>query len=436
MKTASPTERPGPAWLIQTWQELTEQLGVDPTDPLCRNIERLGTAWNDELYLHVCRALDHLRRARGSMLHRSDRMPPPSAFEEGVLLGGVPLPGGKVTRLLVSPLTFPLPTVICGLPGSGKTWLARLILAAAYPTTRILVFDPNRSYRLCCGDSSDWLSIDWQTLRLNPLVPPPDYGLEAWLSEKLDQLARGELLHSRYLLARRLDELLEAATRRAEPGEPFPYPSLFDLRDDLAHRKCRPGSKEEMYRESALNVLDGRIRSTQHVFDCAQGMEKLVTNTRVRIDTEGLSPVPSVDFFITHLMHYVCRARAHAVRNEPPPLHTLILLEEAQTLLESRSINITFYQELLLVARALGVGFLFIVQDISRIDPIVLAACANYFVFSQSSANNKRVVRDLLSLSPRECDLLGNLVPGECFVRFTQHPRFSYPFLARILPYE
>jgi DNA helicase HerA-like ATPase len=161
-------------------------------------------------------------------------------------------------------------------------------------------------------------------------------------------------------------------------------------------------------------------------------MESLLTDTRARISTEGLAPIESLQFVVTHLLHYVCRRRETAPLTEPPTLHTLILIEEAQTLLQKNGENIAYYQELLLRARALGVGFVFVCQDISRIDPIILAACSNLFVFGQASTDDKTTCQKVLDLSARETGLLGELPVGEAFIRFIGHPAFPWAFHGRI----
>ncbi|MCC6486220.1 MAG: ATP-binding protein [Candidatus Hydrogenedentes bacterium] len=238
-------------------------------------------------------------------------------------------------------------------------------------------------------------------------------------------------MHSKYLIQILVNDLVNTAVKFAAGG-PVILPALLCLRDALASMKCKPWSPDERYRLAALNVVTGRIASTGKVFDCSAGMEPLLTNTRARISTEGLAPIESLQFVVTHLLHYVCRRRETAPLTEPPALHTLVLIEEAQTLLQKNGENIAYYQELLLRARALGVGFVFVCQDISRIDPIILAACSNLFIFGQASADDKQTCQKVLDLSPRETSLLGELPVGEAFIRFIGHPSFPWAFHARI----
>ena len=416
------------------------ELGLNPADPVCRNIRRLGLVWNEALYRRVRRAMGRLELAREASPHISDRVPPPGIFQGDINIAVAPTPGGTATPVSIRADRLTTHTLVVGLPGGGKTWFVRWLMAclvAAYPWIRMLVFDPNDSYAAFCSNPRLWLSAPWHDLRLNPFVPPHRYAPNLWLAECVDLLSRGELMHSKYLVGTRLDMLVSEARRAAGSATDFTYPSLIDLRDDLANRKCRPGSKEDQYRESALNVLDGRVRSTGALYDCAKGMEPLLTDTRARVSTKGLSPITTLDFVVTNLIHYVCRARSIHPAPEPPQLHTLIVIEEAQSLLEHRAWGgITFYQETLLKARGLGVGFVLVTQDISHIDPLVLAAVSNHFVFAQSSARNKRAVRDTLDLSHHETGLLGELQPGECFIKFAGHPTWPHAFLARIPSHE
>ena len=81
------------------------------------------------------------------------------------------------------------------------------------------MFDLNR---MGVQDSSVWLSIDWQTLRLNP-VPPPDYELGCGSTKRSTNWLAANF-STRYL--RHEDLTSRAATRRAEPGT-VPYPRFI-----------------------------------------------------------------------------------------------------------------------------------------------------------------------------------------------------------------
>ncbi len=416
-------------------RKVTQELGVGPSDPIYKDLELLEAHWNDRLYAHVKRALDNRMAARNAIPRVGDRIPAPETLIGELLIAIFVTLTGNPAPVCISPDRLVLHTLVAGLPGMGKTFFCRLLLtmiAAACPHVRILIFDPNRSYETLCSDPWIWLSVPWDGIKLGPFVPPPGYPLDRWISEKVDQFCRGELMASRYLFARRLDELIAEARMRADPSGAFVYPAFDDVRENLTRKRCPSWSPEERYRQSLLNVLDGRIRTSGSVYNCSTGMESLLTDTRARISTDGLAPLQSLEFLVTHLIHYACRRRAVQPLVEPPQLHTLIVIEEAQTLLQKHGDNIAYYQELLLKARALGVGFIFVCQDISRIDPIVLAACSNLFVFGQASADDKHTCQKPLDLSPRETALLSELNVGEVFIRLIGHPTFPWPFLARI----
>lgn len=408
------------------WITATEELGLSSACQLCQDIQRLGIHHNQALHNSVIRRLDRLLAARDALPFVGDRIPQPETFAEGVPIAIIDTPSGEPTLVRIPLDRLCTHAVIVGLPGAGKTHICRILLSQLPRHIRVLIFDPNRSYQTLCSDPTRWLSIDWEDTRQNPLLAPPGYPEHKWLNEKNDLFCRGELLHSRYLLANRLDKLFEAAHSR--PG-PFVCPGLFDLRNELLHR-CRPGSREEAYRESLLNIIDGRLRATGEVYDCAAGMEAALINSRVRISTEGLMPTQTLRFFLDNLIHHVARTRSLATLPDPPQLHTVIVVEEAQTLL-AKSGDIAFYQELLLRARSLGVGFVLLAQSIADIDPLVLAAVSNFFVFAQSTNESKRAVRSILDLSKQEMELLGRLSTGRCYIRFTGHPDFPHPFIAR-----
>lgn len=412
-----------------------ERYGQSKTSQLYRDVERLASYWSEPLHRLVQRALKNLEAVRQSVPRLSDRIPPPDVFVGSIFIAMVLALTGQYIPIPFDIDLFTLHSIVAGTPGRGKTFFCRLILdllAHLAPHLRIMVFDPNRSYARTCADPHLWATLTWNIARLGVFAPPPGYPIEQWITEKAEQFCRGELISSRYLFSRRLDALFEAARRRTSETTGLIYPSFHDLRDNLMYAKCRPGSVEERYRESLLNVVDGRIRTSGSIYDCSSGMESLLTKTRVRISTEGLAPIQSLEFFETHLIHYACRRRSLEPLVEPPTLHTLIVLEEAQTLLQKHGDNIAYYQELLLKARSLGIGFVFICQDISSIDPLVLAACSNFFVFGQSSFDDKKACQNLLDLSARETAMLSEISVGECFIRLSGHSEWPYPFLARI----
>lgn len=419
-------------------REATENLGLPRGHVAFKLIDQLARYPNETLYQQLLRIIGPLRESRRITYHRGDRTPPPDVLQNGIPVAGVTQPDGSVSPVCLqfSPLEYPH-ALACGLTGKGKTYLVRRILqfiATQMPWVRILLFDPNRSYAYLASDPA-WLSVDWQNLRLNPIVPPVGYPMEYWMPGFVDVFARRELMHSKYLFTRRLDDLIHAAIVRTPTGADVVYPSLFDVREDLENMKCRSRwGREENHRESLLNVLDGRLRATSEVYRCAQGMEAPMTDTRVRISTEGLAPVETLQFFINNLIHYLYRRRSLAPIMEPPELHTLLVVEEAQVLLQKTAEErpLAYYQELMLKARAAGIGTLLIAQDIGRIDPVVLAAVSNYFLFAQSSMGNIAVAQKMLSLSNQEASLLGSLATGEVFIRFVGHRDWPYPFLARI----
>lgn len=413
-----------------------EHLGLSADDPVRRRIRRLQKVWDTSEFKRIRCAIANLRATRTELHRIGVHVPPIGVLDGDLLLGEAPTPHYVATPVCLQSFRLLLGTLIIGLIGAGKTTACRRIVnlvAELLPHVHILLFDPNRSYVETCHNPRLWLNTPWHDISINPLRAPNNYPYEQWINLQLDVLSRGELLHSRYLLAQRLQKLFKAATvPRIDDGACLP-PTLYELRDDLANHRCRPGSREEAYRESALNVLDGRLRTSGAIYDCCRGQEDILTRSRVRIDVEGISPIESYRFLLTNLIHYAFRRRCVEPLLEPPELHTLIVIEEAQTLLKSREDSpLSLYQELLLKSRSLGIGYVFVTQDVSRIDPIVLAGMSNFFVFAQASAEDKLLVQRLLDLAPRETALLGELQSGECFGKFVSHSHWPYPFVMKV----
>ena len=418
-------------------RECERHLGLAPDHDIRQKIASLDLYWNEDILAFVQRAVDEIRAHRARCDHAGRYIPPPRALAGDLVVGEAISPLADKARVAVPSDHLIFNMLVSGLIGAGKTHFVRLLLSLLVkvrPDVNIILFDPNNSYADMCSPPL-WVSLDWTACRFNRLCAPPGYPYPLWKSEVVDAFCRGELLHSKYLLARRVDELFETVGNPEVDDGASPMPSLFDLRDDLALPKGRPGSKDDSYRSSSLNVLDGRLRSTGSVYDCGRGMELPLTNTRARISTLGLSPVESLQFFITGLLHYAYRRRCVAPALFPPSLHTLVVGEEAQTLLERREgAPIALYQEMLLRSRTLGLGYVFLCQDLARIDPVVFSGITNYLLFAQSSAANKRMAQHILDLDARETGLLSELSLGECFVKFVGHPDWPYPFTARIAP--
>lgn len=417
-----------------------EELGLPASHIVFRHLNHLEKDWQPVLLRQVERCVERLRAERDKLDRISDHVPPGGVFDDGNLpVGESPTPYGSPTPVSLHSNSCPTHWLMAGTPGSGKTTLVRLVLTllvAACPWVPILVFDPNRSYEAQCRDPRTWVSIPYYETRINVFRAPAGYAYGPWRPQKIDALGRGELLHSRYLMEKRLDRMfIEAGVPERDDGKCL-APSLVDLRDDLATRHEKPGSRDEAYRTAALNVINGRIHTTGiEVYNCSRGMEDTLTNSRVRVDTHGLSPPESLEFFETGLIHYLYGRRSLEPLVEPPVLRALVVVEEAQVLLGRHAhTNIALYQEILLKSRSLGIGFVFVAQDLEDIDPRVVSAICNFAVFRQSSAPNKRLARDLLDLSPRETELLGRLPTGECFVKMGGHPRWPFPFLMRVTP--
>ena len=412
-----------------------ERFGLGDEHLVMRHLQRLEIYWEQSLLEQVQTCLKRLEAERAKIERIGDRVPPNDTFRSvELLVGEVTTPHGIPTRVLLDSSNLLLGMLVTGLRGAGKTTFVRLLLqliVTCYPFVRILLFDPNKSYVETCSNPRRWINIPWQEVRTNPLRAPIGYPYDSWINASTDMLGRGELLHSKYLIQKRITDLFkEAHIPEKDDGICLP-PSLYDLRDDLANRRERPGSREEGYRQAALNLIQGRVATTSNTYSCNRGMEDPLTESRVRLDMEGLSPLESMEYFITRFILYTYCRLTIAPRIEPPQLHTLIIVEESQTLLGKHG-NLALYQEILLKARPLGVGFLFITQSMTEIDPIIFASLSSFLVFAQSSASNKRLAKDILDLSQRETQMLGCLRVGECFVKLTSHPTWPYPFVMRV----
>lgn len=367
-------------------------------------------------------------------------VPAPDVFPtDGLPIGEAPRPAGPPSPVRLPASLLLLGVLAMGMIGAGKSTFVRRILAQLslmFSHVRLLVLDPNSTYAsLVDTQPGRWLRIPWETVRLNPLCAAKGIPYVRWIPRAIDILSGAELMHSRYLLIRRVERLFERAGVPAIDDGASPVPSLFDLRQDLETRRERPGSREEGYRAAALTVLDGRVRSTGDLFRAGRGMEHLLTTSRVILDVRGLAPLESQIYLTTHLCNYLCETRASAPAVDPPELAAWVVLEEAQTLMQRGDPHrIPFWRELLTRSRSCGVGYCLVGHHISGIDPLIASVMGTTAVFSQTSDKNKRAAADILDLSPRERELLSRLAVGSCLFRMAGHAPFPHPFLLNVAP--
>jgi hypothetical protein len=423
-------------YLLELDRLLKERHGLPGNHPMRRQVKLLQTVWDSEILQRVMNAVKRLEAERVRAYYLGERIPSPEDFCGDLTLGHAVDASGRTDPVAFNSDRFTGHGIVCGLPGHGKSYLCRLLLmliAKRLPWMRILVYDPNQTYReMVTREPGTWLWLPWEKCRLNCLVPPKGFPYALWGPSAIDVLTRGELAHSRYVLARAVEHLYAEAHLPEYDDGISPVPSLFDLCDYLARHRRLFGVKDS-YIQSALTVLSGRLDTTGSVYDCARGMESVLTNSRVCISTQNCSPLETYRAFINGLNHYAYWQCSMEPLLDPPELHTLIVVEESQVLLERRGdASIGFHLEMLLRSRALGIGFLFVAQDISHIDTGILAGINNYFCFTQGTRGNKELVQKMLDLSPRETALLSELPVGMCFARVMGDTKFPYPFLLQV----
>lgn len=423
-------------YLLELDRFLKERHGLPRNHPLRRQVKLLQTVWDSEMLQRVNNASKRLEAERVRVYYLGERIPSLEDFCGDLPIGYALGIEGKTTPVRFNSNRLTGHLLACGLPGHGKSYFCRLLIsliAARLPWVRIILYDPNQTYReMITREPGTWLWLPWDKCRLNSLVPPKGFPYALWGSSAIDVLTRGELAHSRYVLARAAEHLYAEAHLPEFDDGISPVPSLFDLRDYLLSHKHSFGVKDS-YIQSALTVLSGRLDTTGKVYDCARGMEHVLTNSRVCISTQNCSPLETYRAFINGLNHYAYWQRSMEPLLDPPELHTLIVVEESQVLLERHGdASVGFHLEMLLKSRPFGVGFLFIAQDISHIDTGILAGINNYFCFTQGTRGNKELVQKMLDLSPRETALLSELPVGMCFARFMGDINFPYPFLLQV----
>jgi hypothetical protein len=306
-------------------------------------------------------------------------------------------------------------------------------LAGISPTTRFLMFDPNASYASLCCEYTDILRVAWYELRLNPFVAPVGYPYKLWMARQVALLGEGELLHSRYLIQKRLDGLFERFGVPPRDDGRCRVPSLPDLLNDLVSKRERPGSRDEGYRAAASNVLDGRIRSSGDVYECWRGQESRLSDARVCLDTAGLEPEESLEYFQNVLIEYLYAHRSLLAEGGALPSRIVVLIEEAQAhLAKGSGDRLKRWVKILLRSRSLGIGFIFIVQDLAAVDPMIFSAANTHAVFRQGSSSSKLMAKRVLDLTEREKEMLSTLQDGECFLRMAGHEAWPHPFVMKV----
>ena len=224
-------------------------------------------------------------------------------------------------------------TTILGTTGGGKTNTLYNILKSVHGRVPCLfISHKENDARLLADPPILDYAYRFDELHLSLFNPPPGENPRSWHQNVIEILCTAFLLqYSRTLLYEGCDTLLSRYDRHNQQQGTQCMFTPSELKYLIAPRKTK-------YTESATTILDRITRSTNHVFECAEGysLSDLFLQGSVHLDISGINNDAVAKFIVEWLIEWLYVWHVHNSPNDGQ-LRFLLILDDAHRFLSKRS---------------------------------------------------------------------------------------------------
>lgn len=350
--------------------------------------------------------------------------PPPSeSLSDENILGNVVYDDKNIFPFSISNDELLMHTCIMGRSGSGKTNVAfKFIEQLNKNKIPFLLLDWKKNYRSLISKDKDVLVFtpgsETSPFYFNPLIPPMNIAPKIWKEMLCAAIGYSYFIGegALTLMEKGIDQAYRDFGVYLETCRE--YPTFKDVARIMLSKGLRRG-REMLWMQSCARVLYALTNSTiaesinvvKNPMDLSELLQK-----KVIVELDYLSPSNKI-FFTQALLLWVYYHKLSL--SKPEKLEQMIIIEEAQNLLlngkeEMKSGNIL--PKMIREFRELGVGLLFIAQEVSKMNTTALQNSYSLIALNQRYRKDIEVLGSSMSLKFHEWDYLAKLPTGAAIV--------------------
>lgn len=327
--------------------------------------------------------------------------------------------------------------LITGMPGSGKTNLAFLLIDGFLRSGKpFMVFDWKRSYRnlLTLSDNIMVFTVGRRVAPFywNPLVPPRGTPPDVWLAKLVEIIGHSFLLGygASSIFRKAINECYEKAGIYEGSKD---FPDMFDVMRSIENHRPKTSSwRERGWFDSAKRSVELlTFRNIGEVFSKRKSfpLEKLL-DKNVIFELDFLQEDSKI-FFIESMFLWIYHYRM--AEQEKEVFKHATIIEEAHHVIskdkERKDGKETIIDVMLREIREFGEGIILIDQMPSKISSSALSNTYATVCFNVKSGNDIAEISRIMGFSGEERNQLSRLRVGESVVKL--QGRHTMPFLLK-----
>lgn len=318
-------------------------------------------------------------------------------------------------------------TLIVGRGGGGKTTVAKTLLLntkRASPHITMAIIERKREYTDLAKELGFHI-ITTETLRINPLRPPPGVSDRVWKSVFAQSLMDDQeiLVPTSNLIMDAIDELLEP--RRADGR----YPTLAELNAHIESKHYPPSSRLAGYQAAAMNRIGGLCNALPDTFADDGGYDvSRMNHTDHLILLHDIPHLVHQNYLIKLLLDQIFVYRM-VVDGLQRRVDTIVLLDEATSLFrrtDETQRNPSYLSYIISQARAYGLAIIATSQYAGDLSHALLGNTSTKILVGGMEKNDdRRTFLDLRPHTPEQADVVKSFrEPGHAFISDPRHTHF------------